>query len=106
MENDIRAVALTLIARGLMTPAQAADLAGVSRQLVHFWLKQEDIRWQAVHQARLATLWRNEIAAINGRIIKHPTKRGMRRRATEAKVEWDALEQKRMAALKNRFDGH
>jgi len=91
MEKDAeaRSAALALIARGLLTPGQAAELAGVSRQLVHFWLKQHGISWQATHQARLATMWRKEIAALNGRIIKHPSKRAMRRKATAYKARWD-----------------
>lgn len=88
-DEEARSAALGLIARGLITPGQAAELAGVSRQLVHYWLKKHDIRWQATHDARLAKMWRKEIAALNGKVIREPSKRAKRRFARIAKARWD-----------------
>lgn len=63
MGNDdtARKAAIRLIARGLITPAQAAELAGVSRQLVRYWLLERGIDWHKNYDARLAKLWFNEV---------------------------------------------
>jgi len=58
-DHAAKRAALKLLARGLVTEAEAARLAGVSRQLVHHWAK--DIPVQANRDATLAKLWRSAI---------------------------------------------
>jgi len=57
--NDaIREAALSLLRRGLATQAEVADLAGVSRQVVHYWGRDiPDCR-----PAHLRTLWDKTLA--------------------------------------------
>lgn len=52
--------ALALLSKGLVTQAEAARLAGVSRQLVRYWSKA--IPLDRNREAVLAKLWAKEIA--------------------------------------------
>lgn len=81
---------MSLLARGMITPGQAAELAGVSRQLVAYWIKAAGIDWQRAWRRRQAAMWRREIAALNGKVLRSPTKLELRERAKRAKQEWDA----------------
>lgn len=85
-----RKAALSLLARGMITPAQTAELAGVSRQLVAYWISSAGINWRKAFDRRQASIWRKEIAAINGKVLRAPTKQELRERATRAKQKWDA----------------
>jgi len=96
-DDEARSAALTLLARGQITPGQAAELAGVSRQLVAYWLRQAGIDWRSAWNRRLAGLWRKQIAALNGQVLRPPTKKELRHRAKLAKTGWDA----RQAHAKN-----
>jgi predicted HTH domain antitoxin len=89
-DDEARSAALALLARGMLTPGQAAELAGVSRQLVAYWLKAAGIDWQRPWERRQASVWRREIAALNGKVLRPPTKKELRERARRAKAEWDA----------------
>lgn len=51
-----KAAAVALLSKGLITPAEAARLAGVSRQLLRHWAK--DIPVKRNRDAVLAKLWR------------------------------------------------
>jgi predicted HTH domain antitoxin len=89
-DDEARSAALSLLAKGMITPGQAADLAGVSRQLVNYWLKQHGIDWKRAWSRRQAAMWRREIAALNGKILRPPTKKELRARGIRAKAKWDA----------------
>jgi predicted HTH domain antitoxin len=89
-DDEARSAALALLARGMITPGQAAELAGVSRQLVAYWLRQAGVDWRRAWSRRTAGMWRREIAARNGKVLRPPSKREMRRRAEQAKAKWDA----------------
>jgi hypothetical protein len=85
-----RNAAVSLLSRGMITPGQAAELAGVSRQLVRYWLKHAGVDWRRAWSRRQAAMWRREIAAINGKVLRPPSKKELRRRAEYAKAKWDA----------------
>jgi hypothetical protein len=89
-DDEARSAALSLLAKGMLTPGQAADLAGVSRQLVAYWIKHADIDWKRAWTRRQASLWRREIAALNGKVLRPPSKKELRERANRAKQEWDS----------------
>jgi transposase-like protein len=72
IDADARRAAVALLARGLLTPTEAAALAGVSRQLLHAWMRRARVDWQRIRGARLASAWRKELY------------RGARLRETEA----------------------
>jgi hypothetical protein len=55
-----REAAISLLRRGLVTPSEAARLAGVSRQLVRHWLRSEGIDWRRIRLAILMREWRKE----------------------------------------------
>lgn len=93
-DDEARSAALALLSRGMLTPGQAADLAGVSRQLVAYWLRHAGIDWRRAWERRQAGMWRKEIALLNGKVMRHPTKRELRRRADQAKAKWDATNPK------------
>lgn len=89
-DHEARIAALSLLARGMITPGQAADLAGVSRQLVQYWIGHAGIDWRRAWLRRQASMWRREIAALNGKALRPPSKRELRDRARRAKATWDA----------------
>lgn len=89
-DDEARSAAVALLARGMITPSQAAELAGVSRQLVAYWIRQAGIDWRRAWSRRQAGMWRREIASLNGKVLLPPSKREMRRRAESAKAKWDA----------------
>ena len=89
-DDEARSAALALLARGMITPGQAAELAGVSRQLVAYWLRHAGIDWRRAWSRRMAGMWRKEIAALNGKVLRPPSKKEMRERAKRAKQEWDS----------------
>lgn len=51
-----KAAAIALLSKGLITTAEAARLAGISRQLLRHWAK--DIPVKRNREAVLAKLWR------------------------------------------------
>ena len=51
----VREVVCRLVRRGLVTRQEAAEWAGVPRQLVHHWTA--DIDLEAARKAALARLW-------------------------------------------------
>lgn len=89
-DDEARSAALALLARGMITPGQAAELAGVSRQLVAYWLRSAGIDWRRAWSRRMAGMWRREIAALNGKVMRPPSKRFQRREAERLKRQWDA----------------
>jgi predicted HTH domain antitoxin len=60
-DGDARLAAVRLVSRGLITPGEAAQLAGVSRQLVNYWLRRRDVEWQDRYHERLGKMWRKEL---------------------------------------------
>jgi hypothetical protein len=94
-DDEARIAALRLLARGIFTPSQIAQLAGVSPQLVNYWIKNWGIDWRHALLRRQANVWRREIAAINGKTLRPPTKKEIRARGIRAKAKWDALQAKK-----------
>lgn len=78
----------------MITPGQAAELAGVSRQLVAYWICSSGINWRKAFDRRQASIWRKEIAALNGKVLRAPTKKELRKRGRIAKAKWDANQAK------------
>lgn len=93
-DDEARTAAVNLLARGMITPTQAAEFAGVSRQLVRYWLKAAGIDWRRAWSRRHAGMWRREIAALNGKVARPPSKRFLRREAERLKRQWDAKQTK------------
>ena len=93
-DDEARSAALTLLARGMITPSQAAELAGVSRQLVRYWLETAGIDWRRAFDRRQATMWRKEIAALNGKVLRAPSKKELRKRGRSAQAKWNANQAK------------
>lgn len=62
IDNTKKAAALKLLSRGLITPAEATRLAGVSRQLALYWAKGVDAEQKrALH---LSKLWSKQLSKI------------------------------------------
>ena len=55
-DNDARRTVISLVRRGLASPAEAAELAGVSRQVINYWIR--GIEWRKARAAKLAIAWR------------------------------------------------
>lgn len=81
-----RRVGLEILARGLMTPRDVAQVSGLSRQVVDHWVKSTGVNWRAAYQARISAAWNS---AMKGP-AKPERKARMRRVATKAKGDWDA----------------
>jgi len=67
LDRDARRAALALLARGLIRPHEAAELAGVSLQVVNYWCKRAGIDWERVRRTNLTRAWRKEIARNRGK---------------------------------------
>lgn len=57
IDNDARRAALALLAEGVVRPHEAAELAGVSLQVMGYWIASAGIDWQRVRKRRLAKAW-------------------------------------------------
>jgi hypothetical protein len=66
-ETDPRDAALRLLARGLITPHEAAAVCGVSRQRAYGWWRREGVTWRPARARVLARLLAREIAEIEWR---------------------------------------
>lgn len=58
LDPEARRVALVMLARGLLRPHEAAELAGVSLQVVHYWITHAGIDWERIRRRRIANAWR------------------------------------------------
>lgn len=87
---------MALLARGMVTPAEAARLGKVSRQLVRHWLKAAGIDWRKAWQARQAAIWHQEIAKLNGQRLRAATKREQRRNLAKRMIDWDEANTKHL----------
>jgi len=61
-DQAAKVAALALLARGLITKAEAARLAGVSRQLLGLW--SQGIPVDRNRQTHVAKIWRQELQKI------------------------------------------
>lgn len=59
----IRTTALALLKAGHANLSEAAELAGVSRQVVRYWVTEAGLDWQAKRTTRLRKDWRALLAA-------------------------------------------
>jgi predicted HTH domain antitoxin len=57
IDDTTREKALKLLRRGMITQAEAAELTGMSRQLVHHWVKRDGIDIEKARRAYLKRLW-------------------------------------------------
>ena len=58
-DPDAKRAAIALLSKGLISKSEAADLAGVSRQLVQHWAR--DIPIDKARNTILGKLWRQEM---------------------------------------------
>jgi hypothetical protein len=56
-DNPARDAAIRLLARGLVVPSEVAELAGVSRQLVNYWIEQAGLDWHKARTAEITKQW-------------------------------------------------
>lgn len=61
-DPEARRAVLLLISRGMVTVPEAAQLAGVSRQLVRAWCKSRRMSVDRARKARIAKLWRSAMS--------------------------------------------
>jgi hypothetical protein len=54
--------ALSLLAQGMASKSEVAELAGVSRQLVGYWAKRDGIACERMRKATLLKMWRKALA--------------------------------------------
>lgn len=80
-DAEARRIVVALMAAGLVTLPEAAQLAGVSRHLVRYWCTRADVDWKRVRNMRLARWWSKE--ARNGpRLVEVQGKAAGQRGAT------------------------
>ena len=60
-DERVRAAALALLRAGVVMPAEAAGLAGVSRQLVMHWAARAGVDWRAARDEYLVQEWSRRI---------------------------------------------
>ena len=57
-DDDARRVALRLLAQGVARPHEVAELAGVSLQVVNYWINHANLDWHRMRTAALGKAWR------------------------------------------------
>lgn len=67
-DPEARRAALALLTRGIGTPGEIAELAGVSRQVVEGWANRAGLDWRKVKHAILMSAWRKEFR----RVVQEP----------------------------------
>lgn len=73
----------------LATLQEGALVAGVDRTTVERWLKAANIDWRANRLRYIVQQHRRAVMVSEGKTVKRPSKREMRRQADEAKAKWD-----------------
>jgi DNA invertase Pin-like site-specific DNA recombinase len=63
IDPEARRAAIKLMRQGVITTAEAARLAGVSRQVVYAWCKRARIVRDQSRHARITKAWRKAISA-------------------------------------------
>lgn len=86
-EPATRARVLALLRSGEATPADAARLGGVSRQVVHQWCEAERIDWRAAYEWRLQIAWEKTEQPLARR--RRISKASLRAQADQAVKEWE-----------------
>jgi hypothetical protein len=60
-DPEAKRAVLLLIARGMITVPEAAQLAGVSRQLIHAWCGSKRMSTTRARQAKITRAWRKAL---------------------------------------------
>lgn len=60
-DRETREAALKMLREGTATPSEVGRLAGVSRQLVNYWIDAEKIDPRKIRETRLAKEWRRHV---------------------------------------------
>ena len=53
-----RSAVLALLDDGRITAGEAVSLSGVSRQLIYYWMRTENINWRKSRKERIAKDWK------------------------------------------------
>lgn len=63
MSKDVEArrAVVSLLARGVITMPEAAMLAGVSRQLLRYWVRQAGVQHERARKGVITKLWRKAL---------------------------------------------
>jgi hypothetical protein len=85
-----RSIALSLLARGLASPGELAEVAGVSRQVVENWARRALVDWRRVKRAKLAKAWRREMANVSLAERRRSARRRVKKRVTRTRQRSDA----------------
>lgn len=73
IDPDARRVALALLARGIIRPHEAAELAGVSLQVMNHWLRRSGVDWERMRRRVLGNAWRKEMKRGPRLVESEPT---------------------------------
>lgn len=94
-DADARAAALEMLKAGEADVSDVARLAGVDRQLVHYWAKVERIDVADRRDAVLSRQWRGHMARLKGGAKpKRMTKAEMRADADKAVAAFNRKRQR------------
>lgn len=58
IDREARRVALSMLAQGIARPHEVAELAGVSLQVVNYWVLRAGVDWQRIRNRKLLDAWR------------------------------------------------
>lgn len=61
LDPEARRAALALLARGVMRPHEVAELAGVTLQVMNYWIQHAGVDWERIRRRRNAAAWRKEV---------------------------------------------
>ena len=60
-DDETRRAALKLLSTGLASPSDVAELAGVSRQVVAYWIATAGLDWRTRYRSIRARAWRKAL---------------------------------------------
>jgi hypothetical protein len=85
-----RSIALSLLARGIASPGELAEFAGVSRQVVENWARRALVDWRRVKRAKLAKAWRRAMANVSQLERRRSARQRVKKRVARARQRSDA----------------
>lgn len=90
-DPDARTVAIEMLKAGEAAPSDIAKLAGVDRQVVHYWIKAAGLDPAAAYDERIARLWRKRMSRRKGAAPgRRPSKDELRAQADKMVAAFNA----------------
>ena len=61
LDQEARRAVLSMLAEGTIRPHEAAKLAGVSLQVVDYWIRKANVDWEQIRDGRIGNMFRKKL---------------------------------------------